>query len=183
MTWKSYAAVSGATVLAGWLASPSYSPTNTGASPAQTQAQPLRRATVAATDIEEQAARLQSRMRVAREYTEPGRNPFRFAPRTEAPHARTPAPDSDASTLAPQPIDLVPAAPQVTLSGIAEDRVESGVQRTAILSSPVGVLLVREGEEILGYYRVTRIESEGVELTAVGDGSTRRLTLGSPQPQ
>jgi hypothetical protein len=135
---------------------------------------------VAATDIEEQAARLQSRIRVARAYTEPGRNPFRFAVRAvPAPGAGAPAPDSGA--LPPPPIDLAPAAPQVTLSGIAEEQVGDGVVRTAILSSPVGVLLVREGEDVLGYYRVTRIESEGVDLAAVGDGSTRRLTFGASQ--
>jgi hypothetical protein len=77
-------------------------------------------------------------------------------------------------------VDVSPPAPQLSLSGVAEDEVDGRTARTAILSSPAGVLIVREGEEILGYYRVGRIESEAVELIAVGSGSTRRLTLGAP---
>ena len=56
------------------------------------------------------------------------------------------------------------------------------MERTAILSSPSGVLLVREGDVVLGDYRVGRIESEAVELVKT-DGSTLRLTLSNPKPQ
>jgi hypothetical protein len=77
---------------------------------------------------------------------------------------------------------VVPPAPRVSLSGVAEDQIDGRPLRTAVLSSPTGVLIVREGEEILGYYRVDRIESDAVELVAIGSGMTRRLALGASIP-
>jgi hypothetical protein len=177
MTWKSYAAVSGATVLAGWLASspPSNAPTP-GARAASNPA-PRRRAE-APTDIEEQAARLQSRLQVARAYTEPQRNPFRFAERrSAAPNPRESAPVVEA----PPPIDLAPAGPRVSVAGIAEEQLDGRVERTAILSSPMGVLLVHEGDTVLDDYRVGRIEAESVELVRLSDGTSTQLTFGAPQ--
>jgi hypothetical protein len=178
MTWKSYAAVSGATVLAGWLASsePSSVPT-TGRTAASTPA-PRRRAE-AATDIEEQAARLQSRLQVARAYTEPHRNPFRFAERpSPAPSSREFAPAIEA----PPPIDVAPPGPRVSVAGIAEEQLEGRIERTAILSSPMGVLLVHEGDTVLDEYRVGRIEAESVELVRLSDGTSTLVTFGAPQP-
>jgi hypothetical protein len=128
------------------------------------------------TDIEQQATRLQSRLRAERAYSEPQRNPFRFAAQEAADAElvdRGPIPE-----LPTEPGDLGPTAPAVTLAGIAEEEVDGRAQRTAILSSPMGVLLVREGEEILGYYRVTRIESDAVEVVGLADGITLRLPLG-----
>jgi hypothetical protein len=65
----------------------------------------------------------------------------------------------------------------VTLVGMAADRAEQGGERTAILSSPDGVLLVRKGDDVLGQYRVTAVDEEAVELTSSADGSTLRLSL------
>jgi hypothetical protein len=65
----------------------------------------------------------------------------------------------------------------VSLSGIAEDVVDGQPRRTAVLSTPSDVLLVREGEEVLGRYRVVRIESEAVELLSLDDGGTVRISL------
>jgi hypothetical protein len=65
----------------------------------------------------------------------------------------------------------------VTLAGIAEDSLQTGVERTAILSSPSGVLLVRAGDEVLGQYRVAAVEEGAVELNSLTDGSTLRLSL------
>ncbi len=184
MTWKSYAVVSGATVLAGWLASAPPSNAPAAARSVQSPATPRRSSPPAAgapTDIELQAMRLQARLRPEREYAQPGRDPFRFAAR------RTPGPAAEreepiAEPPPPPPVNLAPPAPVVSLSGVAEDQVDGRTVRTAVLSSPAGVLLVREGEEILGYYRVGRIESEAVELVPIGQGSPRRLTLGAPTP-
>ena len=175
MTWKSYAAVSGATVLAGWLASPSNTPT-TGTTRASS-AEPRRRAP-AATDIEEQAARLQSRLQVARAYTEPQRNPFRFAERASA---ASPRESAQAVEVPTPPIDVAPPGPRISVAGIAEEQRDGGIERTAILSSPMGVLLVHEGETILDYYRVGGIEADTVELVRLSDGTSTRLTLGTPQ--
>lgn len=172
MTWKSYAVVSGATVLAGWLASspPSNAPATSG------PAQPERSAAVpaAAADIEEQAARLQARLRQEAVYREPERNPFRFGARQVA----RSAPEGSATALSPVEA-IAPAlpAPPVTLSGIAEDQVGERMERTAILSSPSGVLLVREGEGVLGQYRVAKIHADAVELISLIDGTSLRLVF------
>ena len=88
----------------------------------------------------------------------------------------TPAP-------APPPVAVpIDEPPPVTLSGIAEDQKGQQMERTAILSSPSGVLLVREGDSVMGEYRVTRIESEAVELVK-SDGTTLRLTLSKSNSQ
>lgn len=173
MTWKSYAAVSGATVLAGWLASapPSNAPAGTQA-PAAPPPSPVSNAP---TDIELQAMRLQARLRPERAYAEPARDPFRFAPRRSPLAAAEGEPS--AAGARPTPVEAAPPGPAVSLSGIAEDQVDGRTERTAVLSSPAGVLLVREGEEILGLYRVGRIDSEAIELVAIGDGTTTRLTF------
>ena len=177
MTWKSYVVVSGATVLAGWLASPSNAPES--AVSARRQAVTPR--DVPASGIEREAERLQVRVRREVEYSEPQRNPFRFgAGRADADRG------GDIPSAAPPPpavaVPVAPPPPPVTLSGIAENQDGQRVERTAILSSPSGVLLVHEGDPVLGDYRVARIESEAVELVKT-DGSTLRLTLSNPKSQ
>ena len=173
MSWKSYAAVSGATVLAGWLASaapPSNVPDRTA--PA---ARPPAARDVRSSDIEREAKRLQARVQREVAYTQPQRNPFRFGAARPDVNRGGDLPDP---TPAPPPvaIPIVAPPPPVTLSGIAEDQKGQQIERTAILSSPSGVLLVREGDPVLGDYRVGRIESEAVELVK-SDGTTLRLTL------
>jgi hypothetical protein len=117
-------------------------------------------------------------MQVARAYTEPQRNPFRFAERpSAAPNSREPAPVVEA----PPPIDVAPPGPRVSVAGIAEEQLDGRIERTAILSSPMGVLLVHEGDTVLDDYRVGRIEAESVELVRLSDGTSTRLTFGTPQ--
>jgi len=65
-----------------------------------------------------------------------------------------------------------PVRPTIKLRGIASDMVDGAMQRTAIVTTDAGLMLVREGEAA-GTYRVTKIEDESVELTGP-DGS---LTL------
>ncbi len=115
---------------------------------------------------------------MARAYTEPQRNPFRFAERRSA----APSPGGPAPVVeAPPPIVLAPVGPRVSVAGIAEEQLEGRVERTAILSSPMGVLLVHEGDTVLDDYRVGRIEAESVELVRLSDGTSTRLTFGTPQ--
>ena len=179
MTWKSYTVVSGATVLAGWLAStpPAHAPSSSAGKPDP----PSRSSSAAASvpsDIEQQALRLQARTRPDRGYAEPHRNPFRFSVARPGP--------SNGPVEATRPIEpavVLPPPVLVTLSGVAEDRVGERIERTAILSSPEGVLLVREGEEVLGQYRVATIESEAVQLVKLADGSRSRLSLSNPKSQ
>jgi hypothetical protein len=182
VSWKAYAVVSGgATVLAGWLAStpPSNAP-ESAVSARRPSAAPR---DLPASDIEREAERLQVRVQREVEYAEPQRNPFRFgASRADVDRG------GDIPAAAPPPalppIVLPPVAPPppVSLSGIAEDQDGQRVERTAILSSPSGVLLVREGDAVPGDYRVSRIEAEAVELVKT-DGSTLRLTLSKPRSQ
>jgi hypothetical protein len=171
MTWKSYAVVSGATVLAGWLASSP--PASAPAAGTAARPEPSSRVPAAASDIEEQAARLHARVRQETAFRAPERNPFRFGARhaeRSAADAVTPAP---VEPIAPAP----PPPPLVKLSGIAEDQLGERVQRTAVLSSPAGVLLVREGDEVLGQYRVARIHGDAVELLPLAGGGPLRLKL------
>ena len=183
MTWKVYATVSGATVLAGWLASAPPANAPDGASTAPSQA--VSRRATAPSDIEREALRLQARGRREATYSQPERNPFRFS--AGRPIARlggdVPAPPYDTPGVAGPPPPPVSPPPRVSLSGIAEDQVGQRLERTAILSSPDGVLLVHEGDDVLGQYRVATIESEAVELVKLSDGATLRLSLTDPKPQ
>jgi len=172
MTWKVYAAVSGATVLAGWMASsPPANAPGTTTSPARS---PRAGQTSAGGDIQEQAERLRTGLSRERNYTVPQRNPFRFDEGGDV----DPGVVERGTSFEPEPAPVPVAAPPppMSLSGIAEDQVNGETSRTAVVSSPAGVELVREGGEILGY-RVARIESDAVELVRTSDGSMRRLTL------
>lgn len=174
MTWKSYAVVSGATVLAGWFAASPPSNAPTAAVPPPPQGR--RAAPAAAADIQEQAARLQARVQAERQYAEPQRNLFRFEAgkpvdeRLENGNGGDAPPGSAAEAPA-----AVPAPPPLTLSGIAEDQANGQISRTAVVSTPSGVQLVREGDELFGY-RVVRVEGEAIELRAP-DGRILRLSL------
>ena len=176
MTWKSYAAMSGATVLAGWLAS---APPSNAPGEVLSASRPTTRHDASASDIVREAERLQVRVRQEVEYSQPQRNPFRFGeiPVITERRADVPAP---APAEPPAQASFVP--PPVSLSGIAEDQKGQGVERTAILSSPSGVLLVHEGDQVAGDYRVGRIESEAVELVK-SDGTVLRLSLTGPKAQ
>ncbi len=179
MSWKSYAAVSGATVLAGWLAS---TPSNTPDATAPA-ARPAAARDARSSNIEREAERLQTRARRDVEYAQPQRNPFRFGVARPDVNRGGDLPDP-APAPAPPPVavPIVAPPPPVKLSGIAEDQKGQQMERTAILSSPAGVLLVREGDPVLGEYRVGRIESEAVELVK-SDGTSLRLTLSNPNSQ
>jgi hypothetical protein len=173
VSWKSYAVVSGATVLAGWLASTP--PSNAPESAVSTRRPSAAPRDIPASDIEREAERLQVRVGREVEYAEPQRNPFRFgAARADVDRGG----DIPAPAPPPPPTVVLPVAPPppVSLSGIAEDQDGQRVERTAILSSPAGVLLVHEGDPVLGDYRVSRIEAEAVELVKT-DGTTLRLRL------
>ena len=163
MTLKTYLALSGGTLLAGYLvtAQPGVSPEPRGASSRAAAGRAERKV-----DIQEQATRLQMRARDRVEYSEPSRNPFRFAapPRTAAPVRET--------IEEPLPVAEAPPPPPIQLSGVAN---QDG-KRTAFLMTLQGLLEVREGDTVPPDYRVGRIEENAIELVA-GDGTTRRLTL------
>jgi hypothetical protein len=171
MTWKLYAVVSAGAFVATYLMS---SPPNDVARSTTSAAPSAARQSAAGADIEQLADRLQ-RQRTAVNYRTPGRDPFRFQPRPVRPPVVSPAPIPLAETPAPAP---APVLPLLTLSGIATDVVGGEPQRSAVLSAPAGVLIVRVGESVAGLYTVVSISDESVELEATADGSRRTLRLG-----
>jgi hypothetical protein len=169
MTWKLYAVVSAGAFVATYLVS---SPSNDLARSTESAAPSVARQSAAGSDIEQLAERLQ-RQRTAVSYRTPGRDPFRFQPRPVRPPVVSPAPITVAEAQAPAPV-----LPLITLSGVATDLVGGEPQRSAVLSAPTGVLIVREGESVAGLYKVVSISDESVELEATADGSRRTLRLG-----
>ncbi len=169
MNWKSTAVISGVGVLATWvgLTPVVHSPVANNTSQPALQAPET---TGAAVDIQQEAARLTVRLHQTAAFSEPSRNPFRFGQR--------PAPAARPSGGAPvQPAAVVPPpAPPITLDGIASDMVGDQEQRTAILKTESGVVLVREGEQVAGY-QVAKIGTDAVELLKLDDGSSLRIAL------
>lgn len=174
MNWKATTVVSGATLLAGWLAS---APPSSTTAAATTSATPGPQAAAAASDIGQLAARLQTQTRQAADYGSPERNLFRFG---QSVPVRSAASQPGTSVAPAPPVEILPQAPPpppVTLAGVASDPDGTRTVRTAILSSPAGVLLVHEGDEVLGQYRVGAIGEDAVELTRLSDGTAFRITL------
>lgn len=168
MTWKSTVLVSGAGLVATWLAGvPSPTPAPQRAAP-QAQAAGASR-TRAPSEIEHLADRLESRNRAGDGYSRPARNPFRFAP------APVPRRTEDSETPPVPEVTSVPA-PVIRLSGVAMDQVDGREEWTAILSTPTGVVLAREGDEIAPGLTVSAIGAESVTLTRP-DGSTQVVPL------
>jgi hypothetical protein len=80
----------------------------------------------------------------------------------------------DTATILPPPIPAPAAAPapSLTLIGVAEDAADGGGVRTAIISTPGQLFLVKEGEEVTAAglrYRVTRISADAADLSAADD--------------
>jgi hypothetical protein len=167
MDWKSTAVISGAGILATWFFS--MPPTSV---PARAVAPAARPPQTAATkiDIEKEAARLQVHRVEGPRYTEPSRNPFRFNARREPARAT-----AEVVAVAPPPV-LPPPPPRITLDGVAADTMDAQPHRTAILNTETGVVLAKEGDEVVGY-RVQKIAADAVELVKIDDGSVLRLGL------
>lgn len=174
MTWKSTVLVSGATLVATWFASTP--PLQHTPAPVSESTRPQATAGRASDDITREAERLRARLHPQIPYQQPARDPFRFGARPPTPASRRPATEPQ---QVDEPLMTVPAAPtlRVNLAGIAEDAAGGTTVRTAVISTPDDVLLVREGDTIAGQYRVTTITANSVELTRVSDGWVVRLSL------
>jgi hypothetical protein len=96
------------------------------------------------------------------------RNPFRF---------NTGRPPVERVTARPEvQAPLEPAAPVMTLAGIAESAGADGPVRTAIVSTPNELFMVKVGDRFAMRYRVDRIGAEAVEIQ---DGLTGQpITIG-----
>ena len=175
MTWKSYAAVSGAGLLATYLVSAP--PTIAPGHPTAARPDAVSRPASPSADIQEQAQRLQTRVRADTEFHPPSRNPFRFGARAAKPGARSsPAPSARIpETPAAVPSEPPPPPPPIRLSGIVTNTVDGVRQRAAVLNTVGGVITAREGE-MAGAYRIVRVDEDAVEVVGP-DGVSRRLNL------
>ena len=173
MNWKSTALASGLAVVGTWLASHAPVP---GQRPEASVVPTVERTETAAIEIQREAARLHERLRQVAAYRQPDRNPFRFV--EQRPAVVTPAHREPAITV--EDIPAAAAAPptlRITLSGIGEDTVDDQVVRTAFISTPDNVFLVKVGETVADVYKVSAITADAVELLKIDDGSTVRLSL------
>jgi hypothetical protein len=151
--------------LAAWLAAAATS----GVRPVRVVATPRASIDVSGAALTAEIERLHERLKpnIAPDH---GRNLFQFAERRSAAAAAlAPVPVNDVAAPAP----AAPVEPPFKLIGIAED---NGA-RTAILSSPAQLLMVHEGDNVLGTYRVAGISADAIELTATADGAVLRLAL------
>jgi len=168
MNWKATTAATGVTTIAGWLMN-SWLWTATPA----TGAVPERRAARELADIVREAERLHRGVAGVTPFEQPRRNPFRYGVRP-APAVRPQPPQAEPLALlaAPPP----PLPPPVSLTAIAVDLVNDVPQRTAILNTPQGIVIAKEGD-VVGDYRVRTIDDDGVELVSTSDESVRRLSV------
>lgn len=125
-------------------------------------------------DVQAQAERLRQRLATAPVPQQPARNPFVFYSRPAPVRAAPPPIEPPAAPPAPA-IDPEPA---LTLIGIAEERKEKDVVRTALIAGPgEELLMVKAGQTLLGRYKVTAVGADAVELVELSSDRVRRLSL------
>ena len=167
LNWKAAATVvTGATALAGWLATP--------ASPARGNARSASapRSAPVTVSLEQEAARLAVRNRAATAFERPGRNPFQFSVASGPARRRAVAEAAVTESVVPQ----APVFP-FRLTGMARDDSSGTPVRTAILSSASALVLARVGDIVAESYRIERVDDDAVDVVDVRDGRGIRLTL------
>jgi hypothetical protein len=98
------------------------------------------------------------------------RNPFTFPPSSRAAAAAPPA--------AAQPEEpAVEARPDLVLSGIAEDGVDGGTVRTAVIVAGGQLVFAREGDRVLSRFVVLRIAADAVQLKDTERGDVFTLAF------
>jgi hypothetical protein len=171
MTWKLYAVVSAGAFAATYLMSSPKTELATKAAPAATKESLRQRA--AETEIEALANSLHVHRKSEAVLRAPGRDPFQFQARVQKPPAFVPPP----AIVQSAPPPPAPVLPVLSLTGIASDVVDGNAVRSAVVSLPAGVLIVREGESVAGLYTVVAIGEDSIELESTGDNSRRTLRL------
>lgn len=105
------------------------------------------------------------------------RDLFRFSARPverrRAVAASRPAPAAAAADPAP----VAAPRPSLSLIGVAEDTDGDTLVRTAILSGPGDVYLVKSGETVRGQFRVEQVSADAVQLTDTASNQRFTLTL------
>jgi hypothetical protein len=127
-----------------------------------------------AVEVRSQAARLHARISQAPAPDLNPRNPFAFvaAPRPLRPNAAMVH-----AAVVDEPAAVAPP-PALVLMGIAEEGTPTAPRRTAILSAQGDdIVMVTEGQLLLGRYKVTKISVDAVELEEVATKAYRRLAL------
>jgi hypothetical protein len=167
----------GGVLLVGWLAAanmPSQDPGRAREPRDRRAATPAGSDAIAA-EVRSQAARLHVRMSQAPVPDANPRNPFAFvaAPRPSRPETGT----VRATVVEEPPAPATPPPPALILMGIAEDPSPAGPRRTAVIGQGDDLLIVTEGQLILGRYKVTKIGADAVELEDVTIHGFRRLAL------
>jgi hypothetical protein len=171
MSWKLYVVVSSAgAFVATYLMSPTSEVVSRPSAPTAAQSA---RDRAAVTEIEALADSLRRQMNREATFHTPGRDPFHFQSQVQQPPAFVPPP-----AALPPPPPLPPPLPMLNLSGIASDVVDGKSMRSAVVSLPAGVVIVREGESLAGLYKVVAIGEESIDLESTTDGSRRTLRLG-----
>jgi hypothetical protein len=171
MTWKLYAVVSAGAFVATYLMSSPKPEVATARASAEAPKSSRQRA--AETEIEALANSLHVRLKSDAVFRTPGRDPFRFHARVQKPPAFVPPPT--VAQTAPAPV--APVLPVLSLTGVASDVVDGKPQRSAVVSLPNGVLIVREGESVAGLYTVVAIAEDSIELESTADNTRRTLRL------
>jgi hypothetical protein len=102
-----------------------------------------------------------------------GRDVFRFAA------ARAARPERVVPVVPSVPTErpVAPPRPVLKLIGVAEDSASGNPVRTAIISAPDQLYVVREGERVTSRFGVQRISPDVVELVDTVDASAVRLAL------
>jgi hypothetical protein len=153
--------------LAGWYAL-SARMNRTGPAPARiAAAAPI---DVSGTALSNEIARLDRRLQPLAS-PQRGRDLFRFA-------AAAPRRTAAVPIVLPVPAEAAAQArPALKLIGVAEDSTTGSPVRTAIISAPDQLYVVREGERVTSRYGVARISPDVVELVDTGDSTELRLAL------
>ena len=172
MTWKLYAIVSAGAFVATYVMSSPKTEVATN-KPSNAVAAKSSRQVAAETEIEALANSLHVRLRSDTVVRTPGRDLFRFQAKVTQPPAFVPPP----AVVASAPVSVAPPLPVLSLTGVASDVVDGQPRRSAVVSLPNGVLIVREGESVAGLYTVVAIGEDSIELESPGDHSRRTLRL------
>ncbi len=125
-------------------------------------------------ELATEVARLHERLRPTSAPRQPARDLFRFSTPKPKP-VPVNASHAALTEAAVAPAPLPP--PPFKLSGVAEDAGLEGPMRTAVISGPGQLFLVKEGEMVTPRYRVVRISADVVELLDVGTNLSLRLAM------
>ncbi len=125
-------------------------------------------------DVGAREARLRARLDARPPLPPVARNPFHFRRPPSAPLPR-PSVQPARPALGTRTLDALP--PPLSLAGIAEERGPENAERTAIISAPDGVYLVRAGQRFSGRYEVVAVEKEAVRLRDLASQTAFTLRL------